>query len=90
MKRKPKENVEGESVIEVRTEIDGLSIELHPRSILLRYNGERVLYVPDHRIKLYTTEREKLECIFKQKDQPGCNFFDHVLETVKKSVELTH
>lgn len=76
-----------EERIEVRSEVNGLVLELvnKPCVINVKYNGDLLIQVG-----LGEFGYTELRTIFKNKDQPGCNFFDHVLETVKKSVELSH
>ena len=78
--------------VEIRSEVTGLVFELKlfkDRSI------NPVLVVRDHagciaRLPLVEMEYDRLKEAFQKKDEPGCNFFDHVLTTVEHAVELKH
>jgi hypothetical protein len=72
--------------LEVRSEVTGLVFELIAHTegdyCLLRVvdSAKIVLNVPLHK-----SEYDRLKVLFQKKNEPGCNFFDHVMATLDQA-----
>lgn len=73
--------------VTLRTEVVGLNIELRSYDdrfpkLALTFNGE-TLFIKE----IFQLSYDELAGKFCLKDKPGCNFFDHVMEVVDRSLE---
>lgn len=70
----------------LRTEVKGLELELEGNVLSLNLNGHVELVLP---LK-YPDTVIVANDLFDMKNMPGQNFFDHVIDTVEKSMRRKH